>query len=66
VIDSRGNLVTKPRLIDTCSLVFSKNPLALLGMLLLLFSLSARLIFMITDPLLFFHLQEKCLIFVPW
>jgi hypothetical protein len=37
VLDSRGNLVTRPRLIDTRALVFSKNPLVLLGMLVLLF-----------------------------
>jgi hypothetical protein len=37
VLDSRGNPVTKPRLIDTQYLVFSKNPLALLGMLVLMF-----------------------------
>jgi hypothetical protein len=36
VLDSRGNPVTKPRLIDTQSLVSSKDPLALLGMLVLL------------------------------
>jgi hypothetical protein len=36
VLDSRGNLVTKPHLIDTQSLVSSKDSLALLGMLVLL------------------------------
>jgi hypothetical protein len=36
-LDSRGNPVTKPRLIDTRSLVFSKNPLTLLSMQVLLF-----------------------------
>jgi hypothetical protein len=39
VLDSRGNPVTKPRLIDTQSLVLSKNPLTLLGMLELMFAL---------------------------
>jgi hypothetical protein len=33
VMDSRGNPITKPQLIDTRSLVFSKNPMVLLGML---------------------------------
>jgi hypothetical protein len=36
VMDLRGNPVTKPRLIDTRSLVFSKDPLAFLGMLALM------------------------------
>jgi hypothetical protein len=59
VIDLRGNPVTKPRLIDTRSLMFSKNPLALLGMLVSLFSLSARLSFLITDSPLFFTCRRN-------
>jgi hypothetical protein len=46
VMDLRGNPVTKPRLIDTRSLVFSKDPLTLLGMLMLCFLLPFRLLFM--------------------
>jgi hypothetical protein len=39
VLDLRGNPVTKPRLIDTYSLVFSKDSLTILGMLVLCLSL---------------------------
>jgi hypothetical protein len=37
ILDSRGNPVTKPRLIDTRSLVLSKDPMTLLGRFCLLF-----------------------------
>jgi hypothetical protein len=37
LLDSRGNPVTHPRLIETRALVFSLDPLVLLGMLVLLF-----------------------------
>jgi hypothetical protein len=53
VMDLQGNPVTKPRLIDTRSLVFSRNSLALLSMLALLFPSSAHLSFLITDLPLF-------------
>ena len=36
VLDSRGNPVTKPRVIDTRSLVLSNDPMVLLGMFSLL------------------------------
>lgn len=54
VLDWRGNPVIKPCLIDTHSLVFSKDPLALLGMLdLLIFRLSVNLRFLLTICLCF-------------
>jgi hypothetical protein len=46
VMDLRGNPVTKPRLIDTRSLVFSMDPLTLLGILVLCFPLPFRLLFL--------------------
>jgi hypothetical protein len=65
VMDSRGNPVTKPRLIDTRSLVFSKNPHVLLGTLeLLLFLYFYSLDFCLMIYLCF-HVQEKCLTSVP-
>jgi hypothetical protein len=60
VMDLRGNPVTKPRLIDTRSLVFSKDLLALLAMLVLMcFSLPlVPLSFLTNDSSLFFTCRK--------
>jgi hypothetical protein len=58
VLDSRGNPVTKPRLIDTRSLMLSKDPMTLLGRLCLLFFVTTR--FFLRFILLFIHVCYMC------
>jgi len=67
VLDSRGNQVTVPCVIDTHSLVLSNDPMELLGRPLLLSCICRALrfhTFCLMNNLCSF-VQERCLTFIP-